>query len=308
MRAASRWRGRFPCLSLGFLHELGRHAGEGQRSARDAREHRTAMSAPLSRTDLRALQSLIDWWDQAGVETAPVPVSEVRASRSAPPTPAERARPAPARATAAAARAAGYGGAAEQNARDIAAKCATLDDLKAAVDAFEGCPLKATATQAAFARGAPAARVMVVGEAPGREEDREGKPFVGEAGQLLDRMLAAIGLDETSAYITNLVFWRPPGNRKPTDAEIESCRPFVERHIELAKPDFVILAGGISAQTLLRQRAAITRLRGKWAQLTVGDLTLSALPIFHPAFLLRRPQEKAKAWADLLSLKAKLTT
>ena len=264
------------------------------------------MTAPLSQSDLKALQSLIDWWDQAGVETAPVSPAEVRAARPAPTARGEAPRAVPPRATAAAARAAGYGGAPEQNARDIAAKCDTLDALKAAVEAFEGCPLKATATQAAFARGNPEARVMVIGEAPGREEDREGKPFVGVAGQLLDRMLAAIGLDETSAYITNVVFWRPPGNRKPTDAEIESCRPFTERHIELVKPDFIVLAGGISAQTLLRQRAGITQMRGKWAELTVDDRSIPALPVFHPAFLLRRPQEKAKAWADLLSLKGRL--
>lgn len=263
------------------------------------------MSEQLSLQDTKALESLIDWWAQAGIETAPVSPAEVK--RAAPQrTPqAEPPRPAPQRATAAAARAAGYGGAPEQNARDIAAKCDTLEALKAAVEAFEGCPLKATATQAAFARGNPEARVMVIGEAPGREEDREGKPFVGVAGQLLDRMLAAIGLDESSAYITNVVFWRPPGNRKPTDAEIESCRPFTERHIELAKPDLIILAGGISAQTLLRQRAGITQLRGKWTELEVGGAKVPALPIFHPAFLLRRPQEKAKAWSDLLSLKGR---
>ncbi|MGX6648379.1 uracil-DNA glycosylase [Maricaulaceae bacterium MS644] len=290
------------------------------------------MSAELNQADLRALQSLIDWWDQAGVETAPIPLSEVRARAPAPqadPTrplseraggPASRSRPGagegsgsnsddaapPPRATAAAARAAGYGGAAGENAKAIAAACATLDDLKAAIDAFDGCPLKATATRAAFARGNPQARVMVIGEAPGREEDREGEPFVGEAGQLLNRMLAAIGLDETSAYITNIVFWRPPGNRKPTDAEIEACRPFTERHIELVKPDFILLAGGMSAQTLLRQRAGITQLRGKWAELKAGDAVIPALATFHPAFLLRRPQEKAKAWSDLLSLKARL--
>ncbi|MEQ8406123.1 MAG: uracil-DNA glycosylase [Oceanicaulis sp.] len=265
------------------------------------------MSAPLSQSDLKALQSLIDWWAQAGIETAPVSPAEVKRAAPQPRREPQAERPAPARATAAAARAAGYGGAPEQNARDIAAKCASLDDLKAAVESFDGCPLKATATQAAFSRGNPDARVMVIGEAPGREEDREGKPFVGVAGQLLDRMLGAIGLDETSAYITNVVFWRPPGNRKPTDAEIESCRPFTERHIELVKPELIVLAGGISAQTLLRQRAGVTQLRGRWSEVQIGDLTVPALPIFHPAFLVRRPQEKAKAWADLLNLKARLS-
>jgi DNA polymerase len=182
-----------------------------------------------------------------------------------------------------------------------------LDALKAALAEFNGCPLKATARNLVFARGNPDAKVMIIGEAPGRDEDAEGAPFVGRAGQLLDRMLAAIGLDETSAYITNVVFWRPPGNRKPTDQEIEACRPFVERHIELVKPDVLVLAGGISAQTLLRAKAGITSLRGRWAEFqTSAGAKLPVLPIFHPAFLLRRPQEKAKAWADLLSLKAKL--
>jgi len=284
------------------------------------------MSAELSHADLRALQSLIQWWEQAGVDTAPIPAGTAQA-RSGAAEPAQRrpssgpgagsrsgsgdspspASPAsPPRATAAAARAAGYGGAAGQDAQEIAAKCTTLDDLKAAVEAFDGCALKATATKAAFARGNPQARVMVIGDAPGREEDRVGQPFVGETGQLLDRMLAAIGLDETSAYLTNIVFWRPPGNRKPTDTEIEACRPFTERHIELAKPGFILLAGGISAQTLLRQRGGITQMRGKWTELKAGEMTIPALPIFHPSFLIRRPQEKTKAWTDLLSFKARL--
>jgi uracil-DNA glycosylase family 4 len=180
--------------------------------------------------------------------------------------------------------------------------------LKAALSAFNGCPLKATARNLVFARGNPNAKLMVIGEAPGREEDAEGAPFVGKAGQLLDRMLAAIGLDETSAYITNVAFWRPPGNRKPTDQEIAACRPFVERHIELIKPEVILMVGGISSQTLLRQSAGIMSLRGTWRdyEIEVGN-TIPALPTYHPAFLLRRPQEKAKAWADLLSLKGKLS-
>lgn len=266
------------------------------------------MAAPLSPDDIAALESLIDWWEGAGVDALPPLPEETAAAR-----PAARERPAPQNqqaqptATPAAARAAGYGAPPSQDGRKLAAEAADLTTLRAALDAFDGCPLKATATQLVFARGNPQARVMVVGEAPGRDEDAQGAPFVGKAGQLLDRMLAAIGLDETSAYITNVVFWRPPGNRKPTDAEIEACRPFAERHIELVKPDVLVMAGGISTQTLLRTSAGIMSTRGRWMEYALSDGTkIPALPMYHPAFLLRRPQEKAKAWADLLSLKAGL--
>ena len=178
--------------------------------------------------------------------------------------------------------------------------------LKAAIESFDGCELKRTARNTVFARGNAAAPLMVIGEGPGQEEDREGLPFVGRSGQLLDRMLAAIRLDETSAYITNVVFWRPPGNRKPSSEEIEMCRPFVERHIALAKPRFILLAGGISTQALLKSPQGIMALRGRWSEISVDGHTVPALPTYHPAFLLRRPQEKAKAWADLLSLAEKL--
>ena len=189
----------------------------------------------------------------------------------------------------------------------MAEAAADLPALKAALEAFHGCALKATASNLVFARGAPQARVMIIGEAPGRDEDAQGAPFVGRAGRLLDKMLAAIGLDETSAYITNVVFWRPPGNRKPTDQEIEACRPFAERHIALVKPDLLVFAGGISTQTMLRTKSGIMSQRGRWMDYELPDGSkIPALPIFHPAFLLRRPQEKAKAWVDLLSLKAKL--
>ncbi|MCC5996152.1 MAG: uracil-DNA glycosylase, partial [Oceanicaulis sp.] len=213
-----------------------------------------------------------------------------------------------ARATPQAARAAGYGGPpAGEDARALAAKADSLEALKAALEAYEGCPLKATATRLVFARGNPQARVMIVGEAPGREEDMEGAPFVGRSGKLLDRMLAAIGLGPDDVYITNAVFWRPPGNRKPTDMEIEACRPFAERHVALAAPQILVFAGGIAAQTFLRASAGITALRGRWGAFTPdGGDPIPALPIYHPAFLLRRPQEKARAWQDLLSLKARL--
>lgn len=188
-----------------------------------------------------------------------------------------------------------------------AARASTLDDLRAALDAFELCDLKQGARQTVFCDGNPAARVMIVGEAPGREEDRQGKPFVGRAGQMLDRMLAAIGLsrgaeDAASAvYIANVVVWRPPQNRDPDPREIAMMRPFIRRHIELANPDVVIVMGNIACDALLGRRG-ITRMRGQWDK-AVGR---PALPMFHPAYLLRNPENKRDAWADLLSLQAKL--
>lgn len=269
------------------------------------------MSAPLSPEDIRVLKSLTHWWDQAGVDVL-APLPEERARQSPPhraPAPAQQPPVQSARATPQAARAAGYGAPvpSHDDARAIAAKADTLDALQAALNAYEGCPLKVTATQLVFARGNPKARVMVVGEAPGREEDIAGAPFVGRSGQLLDRMLAAIGLGPEDAYITNVVFWRPPGNRKPTDGEIAACRPFAERHIALVKPEFLVFAGGIAAQSMLRVNDGITALRGRWGEFTPeGGAPIPALPLYHPAFLLRRPQEKARAWQDLLSLKARL--
>ena len=156
--------------------------------------------------------------------------------------------------------------------------------------------------------GNPEARIMIVGEAPGAEEDRTGRPFVGRAGQLLDRMLAAIDLDRTQVQITNVIYWRPPGNRKPTAAETAACLPFVLRHIALARPLVLVLAGGTAASTLLPVTDGITRLRGRWFELAVPGLDepVPTLPIFHPAFLLRSPARKREAWRDLLALKARL--
>jgi uracil-DNA glycosylase family 4 len=266
------------------------------------------MAAPLSPDDIAALESLIDWWDGAGVEALPPLPEETASARPfARHRPAQRERQTPPTATPAAAQAAGYGATPLQDGHKLAAEAHDLAALRSALDGFDGCPLKATATQLVFARGNPESRVMVIGEAPGRDEDAQGAPFVGKAGQLLDRMLAAIGLDETSAYITNVVFWRPPGNRKPTDAEIEACRPFAERHIELVRPEVLVLAGGISTQAMLRTSSGIMSTRGRWMDYALPDGSkVPALPMYHPAFLLRRPQEKAKSWADLLSLKAKL--
>ncbi len=180
--------------------------------------------------------------------------------------------------------------------------------MAALVDGFDGCALKRTATNTVFADGNPAAPVMIVGEAPGAEEDRTGRPFVGRAGQLLDRMLAAIGLDRQSVLITNVVYWRPPGNRTPTSAEIAACLPFVLRHIALTRPQILVLAGATAAGALLPPGQGITRLRGRWFDLAVPglDRPVPTLPMFHPSFLLRAPERKREAWRDLLALRARL--
>jgi uracil-DNA glycosylase len=199
-------------------------------------------------------------------------------------------------------------GEAAQSARRLAAGAETMEALAALVAGFEGCPLKRTATNTVFADGNPAGSVMIIGEAPGADEDRIGRPFVGRAGQLLDRMLAAIGLDRTKVLITNVIYWRPPGNRTPTAAEIASCLPFVLRHIALVNPKVLVLSGGTAAGALLPERQGITRLRGRWFELAVPglDRPVPTLPMFHPSFLLRAPERKREAWRDLLSLRARL--
>ena len=191
-------------------------------------------------------------------------------------------------------------------ARDAAKRVATLDELRAVLDRFEGCALKATATQLVFADGNPQARLMFVGEAPGRDEDIEGLPFVGRSGKLLDRMLAAIGLDRTSVYIANIVPWRPPGNRTPTPQESQICLPFISRQIELADPDILVCLGGPSAQTLLGIKEGITKTRGRWFTFNTGKREIRAMPTFHPAFLLRSPLQKRFAWRDFLAVKKAL--
>ena len=197
---------------------------------------------------------------------------------------------------------------AAQSARLLAAQADTVAALAAAVASFEACPLKRTATNTVFADGDPAAAVMIVGEAPGADEDRVGKPFVGRAGQLLDRMLAAVALDRERVQITNVIYWRPPGNRKPTAAEIASCLPFVLRHVALSRPKVLVLAGGTAASALLPVTDGITKLRGRWFDLAIPGLAAAVptLPMFHPAFLLRAPERKREAWRDLLALKARL--
>jgi len=196
--------------------------------------------------------------------------------------------------------------AAAMEARAAAKSAQTLDELRAILERFDGCALKATATRLVFADGNPQARVMLVGEAPGRDEDIEGLPFVGRSGKLLDRMLAAIGLDRTSVYIANIVPWRPPGNRTPTPQESQICLPFILRQIELADPDVLVCLGGPSAQTLLGVKDGITKTRGRWFTFNTGKRDIPAMPTFHPAFLLRSPLQKRFAWRDFLAIKKAL--
>jgi DNA polymerase len=189
-----------------------------------------------------------------------------------------------------------------QSARQAARTAPTLEILRALLESFDGCALKATATRLVFADGNPQARIMFVGEAPGRDEDIEGLPFVGRSGKLLDRMIAAIGLDRSQVYIANVIPWRPPGNRTPTPLETQICLPFIQRQIELANPDVLVTLGNPSTQTLLGTREGIMRTRGRWVDYDTGSRKIRALATFHPAYLLRSPSYKRLAWQDLRSI------
>jgi len=191
-------------------------------------------------------------------------------------------------------------------ARDAAARARSLDELRTLLESFQGCALRATATQLVFADGNPQARVMFVGEAPGYEEDITGRPFVGRSGKLLDRMMQAIGIDRTQAYIANVVPWRPPGNRTPTPQETAICLPFIRRQIELADPDILVCLGQPATQTLLGTREGITRTRGRWFKYDTGTREIRAIATLHPAYLLRQPLQKRLAWRDFLAIKKAL--
>jgi DNA polymerase len=238
----------------------------------------------------------------ASAKPAPAPTPPAApAARPAPPSPPPlRSSPSPAPIPAPAA--------ALQSARALAAAARSVSELAEALAAFDGCALKRTATNLVFADGNPEARVMIVGEAPGADEDRLGRPFVGVSGQLLDRMLAAIGLDRRSVYITNVIFWRPPGNRKPTPAEVATCMPFVERHIELVAPEVLVCVGDAAARALLARNDGITRLRGRWFQYESAGMArpVPTMPTFHPAYLLRLTGQKRAAWRDWLAVLERL--
>lgn len=217
---------------------------------------------------------------------------------SAPPRPAPVPAPAPAPRPVPAA----------ELAAQIAARCASRDELRQALEQFDACGLKTTATRLVFADGNPDAGLMLVGEAPGAEEDLAGLPFVGASGKLLDRMLGSIGITRAECLITNLIPWRPPGNRNPSDLEIAQCLPFVIRHIELARPRVLVLLGAMASQALTGRAEGIRRLRGQWTSITLPTLAepVKTLPMFHPAYLLRNAASKREAWADLINLKLAL--
>jgi DNA polymerase len=191
-------------------------------------------------------------------------------------------------------------------AREAAKTAASLEELRAMLERFEGCALRNTASRLVFADGNPQARVMFVGEAPGRDEDIEGLPFVGRSGKLLDLMMKAIGLDRTSAYIANIIPWRPPGNRTPTPQESAICLPFILRQIELANPEVLVCMGGPSAATLLNVKEGILKTRGRWFKHHTGTREIRAIATLHPAYLLRQPLQKRLAWRDFLAIKKAL--
>ena len=195
----------------------------------------------------------------------------------------------------------GFGSAVE-----IAAKCRTLAELRSAMESFEGSQLKRLATNTVFADGNPNSRIMFIGEAPGHEEDRAGLPFVGRAGKLLDKMMAAISLDRTRAYIINVMPWRPPDNRNPDPGEVAMCIPFLRRHIELAQPRIMIMLGAVSARHVLGLNEGIMKLRGRWLEYRIGTEMIPVLPTLHPAYLLRQPAHKKLAWRDLQAVADKL--
>lgn len=192
------------------------------------------------------------------------------------------------------------------SAREIAPTAASLEDLRALLDRFDGCALKATATRLVFADGNPQAKIMFVGEAPGRDEDLEGLPFVGRSGKLLDLMMAAVGLDRTSVYIANIIPWRPPGNRDPSPQETQICLPFIRRQIELVDPDVLVCLGKPSSQAVLDLKDGIMKTRGKWFDYDTGKRKIRAMATFHPAYLLRQPIYKRLAWQDFRAVKKAL--
>jgi uracil-DNA glycosylase family 4 len=261
------------------------------------------------------MRALLDWYVAAGVDEAIAAEPRNRfeaaaaqppeAASAQPPTPPPAPLTAPSPAASAPQRPTTPDTA---DTRALAAACATLAELRAAIAAFDGCALKRTASNTVVGDGDENARLMVIGEAPGAEEDRQGLPFVGPAGKLLDRMLAAIGLARAEVYISNILPWRPPGNRSPTAEEIALCQPFIERQIALVRPRIVMLVGGISAKTLFDETQGITRLRGAWREIEAQgmDAPVPAIATFHPAYLLRQPAAKREVWRDLLAVRKKL--
>ena len=253
--------------------------------------------------------SILNWLVEAGAgeamgETpvnrlaAPAPSAAPPVQRvAAPPRPAPVARPAP------------LNGDAIGGAQAAAAAAGNLAELRAALESYDGCALKRTATNTVFADGTPAGGILFIGEAPGRDEDRIGKPFVGRAGQLLDKMLLSIGLDRNvNAYITNVINWRPPDNRDPSPEEAAQCLPFLRRHIELADPELIVLLGAVAARHVVGLSDGIMKMRGRWLEYRVGTRMVPLMPTLHPAYLLRQPAHKKLAWRDLQAIAARMET
>jgi DNA polymerase len=250
----------------------------------------------MTATERQTVQALLAWYEAMGVDEAigEAPVDWFAPAAQKPLAPALEAKAAARPST-------------KTEVGPASARNATsLGELEALVASFEGCALKRTAKNLCFARGREDARIMLIGEAPGRDEDLQGKPFVGRAGRMLDLMLAAIGLGEEHVYITNTVYWRPPGNRTPTQEEVEACAPFLARQIELLSPQVLVLLGGAAAKNILGITEGIMRLRGKWLTYACADRDIATLATLHPAFLLRNPEHKRLAWRDMLMVKEAL--
>ncbi|WP_316978125.1 uracil-DNA glycosylase [Shumkonia mesophila] len=260
-------------------------------------------------------RQVLEWYLEAGVDETigDAAVDRFLASAAVPPAPAPAAPPAaaagPAPATAMPAPLTPSEGAVGE-AHRAAAAATSVEALRRVLEGFDGCALKKMATNLVFGDGNPEADILFIGEAPGAEEDRQGVPFVGPSGQLLDRMLASIGLDRSRFFISNTVFWRPPGNRNPTTGEMAVCMPFVERLIELVDPKILVAVGGPAASSLLAQNVSVSRLRGRWFPYSSPGLArpIEATVIYHPAFLLRSPAQKRAAWQDLIGIKRKLAS
>ena len=248
-----------------------------------------------------ALESALDWWQMIGVETPAVTAAKKRKLPVRAQTPAAKTSSAPQKSPPSPA----ANNDRIEAAKHLAGTAKDLTMLRSLISNFDAGTLSDNATQSVFARGNPESKLMIIGEAPSREDDIAGAPFMGPAGQLLGRMLAAIGLTDNDVYMTHVVNWRPPGNRKPLPEDIAFCRPFLARHIELVAPEFLLILGGLSLSALT-PLTGIMKNRGEWQSLRFGDQDIPALPIYHPAFLQRRPELKKDTWRDLLSLHAKL--
>jgi uracil-DNA glycosylase family 4 len=265
------------------------------------------MSESTQSDALSALAWLVDAGADEAVLDAPVnrfaakplPVEPEHQPAATRPRPIPKPQPAPAAAASKPVPLSDHIG----QAMEVAKHCNSLEELKAALEAFEGCALKRTAKHTVFADGTPAHHIMFIGEAPGAEEDRQGKPFVGRAGQLLDKMLASIGLDRsTNTYITNVLNWRPPGNRDPSPEEAGTCLPFLRRHIELVAPEIIVLLGATAARHVTGRTEGIMRMRGQWLEYYAAGKMVPVMPTLHPAYLLRQPAHKKLAWRDLQAI------